>query len=156
MSIISIISVGKLKAPHWQKAADDYITRLKRMWQIRKVDLRDGSPQAAPIQRSQEEGERILAAIEPGMIVIAMDERGKTYDSITFAGFLDECMQNKARQPAFVIGGAYGLSDAARARADFLLSLGPMTLPHELAQVVLLEQIYRANTIIGGQPYHHG
>ena len=156
MGIISIISVGKLKAPHWQKAADDYITRLKRMWQIRKIDLRDGSPQAAPIQRSQEEGERILAAIEPGMIVIALDERGKTYDSIKFAGFIDECMQNKAGQPAFIIGGAYGLSDAVRARADFLLSLGPMTLPHELAQVVLLEQIYRANTIIGGQPYHHG
>ena len=73
MSIISIISVGKLKAPHWQKAADEYITRLKRMWQIRKIDLRDGSPQAAPLQRSQEEGERILAAIEPGMIVIALD-----------------------------------------------------------------------------------
>ena len=155
MSIISIISVGKLKAPHWQKAADEYITRLKRMWQIRKIDLRDGSPQAAPLQRSQEEGERILAAIEPGMIVIALDERGKTYDSISFAKFLDECMQNKARQPAFIIGGAYGLSDAVRARADFLLSLGPMTLPHELAQVVLYEQLFRATTIMANRTYHY-
>lgn len=66
MSIISIISVGKLKAPHWQKAADEYITRLKRMWQIRKIDLRDGSPQAAPLQRSQEEGNLHIGGYRAG------------------------------------------------------------------------------------------
>lgn len=155
MSIITIISVGKLKTPHWQSSAKEYITRLGRTWQIRKIDVRDGNSQALAVQRSKEEGERILAAIEPGMVVIALDERGKSYDSVKFAEFLEACIQNKARQACFIIGGAYGLSDAVRSRADYLLSLGEMTFPHELAQVILLEQIYRAATILGGQPYHH-
>lgn len=155
MSVISIINVGKLKTPHWQDAANEYITRLKRVWQIKQIVVRDGKPQASPVQRSQEEGERILAAIEPGMIVIGLDERGKSFDSVAFASFMESCLQNKTRQPCFIIGGAYGLSDAVRAKADHLISLGPMTFPHELAQVLLLEQIYRAHTILTGQPYHH-
>lgn len=155
MSLISIISVGKLKTPHWRDAANEYITRLKRVWQIKQIVVRDGKSQASPVQRSLEEGERILAAIEPCMIVIGLDERGKSFDSINFAKFMESCLQNKTRLPCFIIGGAYGLSDAVRTKTEYLVNLGPMTLPHELAQVLLLEQIYRAHTILTGQPYHH-
>ena len=155
MNRLSIISVGKLKAPHWQKAAAEYITRLSRVWQIKQITVRDGEAEL-PKKRSEQEGERILAALEPEMIMICLDERGRACNSMQFAVLLAEWMQNKARHPCFVIGGAYGLSEAVRKQADSLLSLGPLTLPHELAQVVLMEQLYRAWTIQNGQPYHHG
>ncbi|MBQ4133787.1 MAG: 23S rRNA (pseudouridine(1915)-N(3))-methyltransferase RlmH [Desulfovibrionaceae bacterium] len=155
MNKVTIVSVGKLKSSHWQKAAAEYITRLGRVWQINQLAVRDGDARSSPQKKSEQEGERILAALEPEMVVVCLDERGKAPTSLQFAGLLAEWMQNKARHPCFVVGGAYGLSEAVRGRADYLLGLGPLTLPHELAQVLLLEQLYRAWTIQTGQPYHH-
>lgn len=155
MSRLTIISVGKLKSPHWREAAAEYLTRLERVWQINLIAVRDGEAQSAPEKRAEQEGARIAAALTPEMIVLCLDERGKAYTSAQFSDLLVECMRNKARQPCFVIGGAYGLSEAVRQRADRLISLGPLTLPHELAQVVLIEQLYRAWTIQTGRPYHH-
>lgn len=155
MSKICVISVGKLKSAHWQAAAKDYITRLRRVWQISEIVLRDGGAALTPEQRSKEEGTRILGALDNDQIVICLDEQGKHLTSRQFAGFLSDCFANRARYPCFIIGGAYGLDGEVKARASHCLCLSAMTFTHELAQVVLWEQLYRAHSILGGSPYHH-
>ena len=159
MSKICVISVGKLKSAHWQEAAKDYITRLRRVWQISEITLRDGYAALSPEQRSQEEGIRILNALNTGQpneqIVICLDEQGKDLTSLQFANFLSDCFVNRARYPCFVIGGAYGLDAEVKGKASHCLRLSAMTFTHELAQVVLWEQLYRAQSILNGSPYHH-
>ena len=155
MSNICVISIGKIKTAHWQAACEDYITRMQRVWQIRSIVLRDGNSAATAGKRMQEEGERILAALEPSFIAIGLDERGKTFSSREFAALMQACLENKARQPCFIIGGAYGLSPQVKKSCERLISLGPMTFPHELAQTLLMEQLYRAQSILAGSPYHH-
>ena len=155
MSTICVISIGKIKTSHWQAACKEYITRMQRVWQIRSIVLRDGNTAATPAKRMEEEGVRILAALEPSFIPIALDERGKTFSSREFATFIKNHLENKARQPCFIIGGAYGLSQEVKNKCEHLISLGPMTFPHELAQTLLMEQLYRAQSILAGSPYHH-
>ena len=155
MSTISVISIGKIKTSYWQAACKEYITRMQRIWQIRSIVLRDGNTAATPAKRMEEEGGRILAALEPSFIPIALDERGKAFSSREFATFINGCLENKARQPCFIIGGAYGLSEEVKSKCERLISLGPMTFPHELAQTLLMEQLYRAQSILAGSPYHH-
>ncbi len=155
MSTICVISIGKIKTPYWQAACKEYTTRMQRVWQIRPIILRDGNTAATPIKRMEEEGTRILAALEPSFISIGLDERGKTFSSREFAALLKNCLENKARQPCFIIGGAYGLSQEVKNKCEQLISLGPMTFPHELAQTLLMEQLYRAQSILAGSPYHH-
>lgn len=155
MNTICIISIGKLKTPHWLAASREYITRLQRVWQIREIALRDGHKAASPEKRMQEEGERILAALEDAFIPICLDERGKSMSSPNFAQFMENCLENKSRMPCFIIGGAYGLSNEVKSVCEHKISLGPMTFPHELAQVLLMEQLYRAYSILVGLPYHH-
>lgn len=82
--------------------------------------------------------------------------QGSSYSSEEFAAGLEKWLEDPIRRPCFILGGAFGLSDEVRERCDRLISLGPMTLPHELARVVLLEQLYRAMTILKGTGYHHG
>jgi 23S rRNA (pseudouridine1915-N3)-methyltransferase len=98
------------------------------------------------------EAERLASRIA-GATIVACDERGTTMTSVKFATFLQDARE-RARDLAFVIGGAYGLSDALRDGAQARLALAPWTLPHELARLVLAEQLYRAGTIVRGEPYH--
>jgi 23S rRNA (pseudouridine1915-N3)-methyltransferase len=101
------------------------------------------------------EGERILAALRPGERVVALDERGKLLDSRQFAAQLGTWRDQGSRQVAFVVGGAYGLDPSVRERADLVLSLSPMTFPHQLVRLLFAEQLYRATAILQGSPYHH-
>jgi 23S rRNA (pseudouridine1915-N3)-methyltransferase len=99
------------------------------------------------------EGERLLERVPSTARLVACDERGDRLTSAQFATLVGEA-RDRAQDLAFMIGGAYGLSDAVRARADRALQLAPWTLPHELARLVLAEQIYRAGTLVRGEPYH--
>lgn len=155
MSTICVISIGKIKTPHWALACEDYITRMQRVWQINSIVLRDGHSAKSAAQRVQEEGVRIMAALNLAFIPIALDERGKTFSSRAFANFITQNLENKTRQLCFIVGGAYGLSEEVKNACTALISLGPMTFPHELAQTILMEQLYRAHSIIAGLPYHH-
>jgi 23S rRNA (pseudouridine1915-N3)-methyltransferase len=105
--------------------------------------------------RGRLEGQRLLQAVRTDDYLICLDERGTSMPSRAFAAFLDEISAHAARTPCFVLGGPFGLAEAVRSRAGYILSLGPMTLPHELARVVLLEQLYRAEAILRKTPYHH-
>ncbi|MBK9514139.1 MAG: 23S rRNA (pseudouridine(1915)-N(3))-methyltransferase RlmH [Flavobacteriales bacterium] len=111
--------------------------------------------QGAPTYQQKLEGERLLSALKPGEKVVVLDERGMTMGSPEFAGLLGRWQDQGVRQVAFVVGGAYGLSDAVRQRADLVLSLSSMTFPHQLVRITLTEQVYRAFSILGGSGYHH-
>ena len=154
----SIICVGKIKTPHWRSAAEDYLQRLARAWQIKHIIVRE-SGDHAPEERNKREGAFIIEALSQpemsGALIIALDEGGEMCSSMDFSKQLQLCWEKENRMPCFIIGGAYGLCPTIRQKAHRVLSLGPMTFPHELAQVLLLEQLYRADAILRGAPYHH-
>ena len=106
-------------------------------------------------QIKEKEGELILKNIRPSDEVILLDEHGKEYRSVTFAKMLEEKMSRSGRDLVFVIGGAYGFSGDVYARADSKISLSQMTFSHQMIRLIFTEQIYRACTIIKGEPYHH-
>ena len=122
---------------------------------LREQLVKDGDAALPVPERNKIEGQRILAALTPQDICICMDERGKAHTSEQFAAFLERLSENATAAPCFIIGGAFGLDESVRTAARHVISLGPMTLPHELARVVLLEQLYRAEAIVRRVPYHH-
>ena len=152
---VSILSVGH-RMPAWiQEGFQEYTRRMPP--EIR-VDLVELKPEERGAGRSTEraktlEGERILAALPGGAALIALDERGKGVSTQGLSVMLSEWMRDGSH-PAFVIGGADGLSEAVRNRADKIVSLSMLTLPHGLARVLLAEQLYRAWTILARHPYH--
>ncbi|MCL1889890.1 MAG: 23S rRNA (pseudouridine(1915)-N(3))-methyltransferase RlmH [Desulfovibrionaceae bacterium] len=150
----SIISIGQLKASFWKEAAEFYRNRLSRSWRIREIRLRDADSALPPALIKEREGERIMAALPAGHTLICLDGRGEGWSSETLAGRL-EAFRAASSPPCFIIGGAWGLSEAALSVAALRLSLGPMTLPHELAQVILWEQLFRADAILRRSGYHH-
>ena len=152
---LRIVAVGRLRTPFWKAAADHYVERLVRWRAFTETIVRDGDPALPIVDRNALEGKGILAALTPADTPVALDERGKTFTSRQFSPFLEQLSENAGRRPCFIIGGAYGLDEAVRQRAWKLVSLSSMTFPHELARVLLLEQLYRAECIIRKVPYHH-
>ncbi len=155
---VSIVSVGKIKTSHWQDAARDYLQRLGRSWQIKLVTVREARDHSLE-ERNRREGAHILDALADmdmaASLIIALDEGGDLNTSVQFSELLRLCWEKENRVPCFIIGGAYGLCPEVLGKARRVLSLSPMTFPHELAQILLLEQLYRADAIMRGTPYHH-
>jgi len=144
---VRLIAVGKIKEPSWKERAYAYTARLKPFATLEVLEARDAD--------AEREGERILKALEKERgRIFAMAEEGKTFTSEKFAEKLG-MLRDASQDAVFIIGGAYGLSDAVKARADELLALSPMTFTHEMARVVLLEQLYRGFSILHGTGYHH-
>lgn len=155
MKSILCLAVGKVKTPHWLQAAGHYAKLLGRFVDLEQGVVKDGAGHLSPRARNAEEGASLLAKLGSRDLVLGMDARGRCCNSEEFALLLQTWLEDPIRRPCFVLGGAYGLAPEVTSRCDILLSLGPMTLPHELARVVLLEQLYRAMTIIRGTGYHH-
>ena len=132
----------------------EYETRAARYWPLDIHEVREESARSssADVVRARE-AERLAAKVPSGALVVACDERGRSMTSSEFASWL-QGERESARDVAFVIGGAYGLAPALRDRSANRLALAPWTLPHELARLVLAEQLYRAGTIVRGEPYH--
>lgn len=151
---ILLVVVGRLKERFWRDAADEYLKRLGPYATIRVVEIIDRDSGRDLTRALAEEGADIVRALPDGAHVIALDVGGRQLSSEGFSARLDELALDGRSNLAFVIGGSVGLDAAVLARADERLSLGPMTLPHNLARVVLLEQIYRAFRISRGEPYH--
>ena len=150
-----LLCVGKVKTPFWREAAAHYAERLGRWRRVELVEVRDGDAALAPAARSAQEGKHLLEALGPsGMPLIALDEGGEALDSPGLAALLRR-LDEQALRPTFVIGGPFGLSPEVRAASTRRLSLSAMTWPHELARVLLLEQLYRAECILRKVPYHH-
>jgi 23S rRNA (pseudouridine1915-N3)-methyltransferase len=147
---IKIAWIGKTKEPAIASLTEEYLKRISRYVLAEGLPVRD---EAALLEMS---GRSATTKVAPKSTLILMDSRGKEFTSEQFAKFLGDYQDRNPVPLIFAIGGADGFSDAARAAAQPTISLGKMTLAHELARVVLLEQIYRAFTILKGHPYHSG
>ena len=152
---LRIITVGRPHATFWKDAAAHYLERLSRWRQMTDTIIRDSDPALPVPRRVEEEGRRILAAVTPQDIVVCLDEKGRSMTSREFSRFLEGMSTDATRRPCFIVGGPFGLHDDVRQKARHLIAFGPQTLPHELARVVLLEQLYRAETLLRNMPYHH-
>lgn len=155
MARCRIICVGKLKTGYWQQACEHYLRLLKPVRPVEIVEVRDGDARLAPEARPGQEGGRILAQLAPNDWPIALHETGRMLTSREFAALLGECDMERLKRPAFIIGGPFGLAEDVLRAAGMRLSLSPMTWPHELARVLLTEQLYRAESILRNRPYHH-
>lgn len=151
---IRVAAVGKLKEAYWRAACDEYRKRLARYAEVDVVELPDRSLSRGAEAALATEGADILRALVPGSRVIALDIGGVQRDSKALAAWLERAMVDGVSDVTFVIGGSAGLATSVLEQADERLSLSPMTLPHQLCRVVLLEQVYRAFRIIRGEPYH--
>jgi 23S rRNA (pseudouridine1915-N3)-methyltransferase len=150
---ITVVAVGKVREKHWQAALAEYEKRLHFYTNFKLVEVKDAVgrfPDAAAVQR---EGEQILKAAADSSRLILLSAEGKTMDSPGLAHFLQTQIERYGRL-AFLIGGPLGFAAEITAAADEQLSLSRLTFPHELARVVLLEQLYRAFTILNNEQYH--
>lgn len=151
---IRLIVVGRSERGFVADGTAHYLNRLARTMAVEQLVLPEAGKGDASFQQRQE-SERILAALKPGERVVVLDERGTVLTSPRFAAQLGQWRDQGVRQTAFVIGGAYGMTDAVRSRADLVLALSAMTFPHQLVRVLFAEQLYRAFAILQGSPYHH-
>jgi len=151
---LRIITVGK---PHafWKDAGEHYLQRISRFRQVTETVIKDSDPALPTPRRVEEEGKRILAALAPQDVVVCLDEKGRFMTSREFSRFLEGMSTDATRRPCFIVGGPFGLHDSVRQKAKHLIAFGPQTFPHELARVVLLEQLYRAESLVRNMPYHH-
>lgn len=156
---VSIIAVGRLKDGPERELYLKYAKRIDEagrkiaLGPVTLVEVPEGR-QSSAAQRREDEAGRLLTRTEGATLIVALDETGKTMGSAAFSRWLGEQRDDGQREIAFLIGGADGQGAAAIAAAKIKLSLGPMTLPHGLARIVLAEQIYRAATLLAGHPYH--
>lgn len=150
-----ILCVGKIRTSFWREAAEHYGRRIRRWRPLEVSEVRDGDASLPVPRRNEQEGRRLREALTPQDIPLVMDERGASLTSSQFAALLRELDRQAAGRPCFIIGGPFGLDEGIRAAGRRTLCLGPMTLPHELARVLLLEQLYRAECIARNIPYHH-
>ena len=155
---MALVCMGRLKEKYWRDAAAEYEKRLSRFGKWETIELPDlpepaNSSPAIEEQIKKKEGEAILARIRDGDIVVCLCIDGRQMDSVQLSAKLTELIDT-GRRVVFVIGGSLGLSPEVVRRAQMKLSFSPMTFPHQLARVMLLEQTYRALKIAAGERYH--
>ncbi|MBO6082195.1 MAG: 23S rRNA (pseudouridine(1915)-N(3))-methyltransferase RlmH [Bacteroidales bacterium] len=153
---LTLLTVGKTDVRWVRDGLDLYVSRLKHYVPFSLVEIPElkNASALSQDQIKEREGELILAALKPADEVVLLDEHGKQYRSVEFAQYLQERM-NRGRDLVFVVGGAYGFSQKVYDRAPGRLSLSPMTFSHQMVRTVFAEQLYRAFTILRGEPYHH-
>jgi 23S rRNA (pseudouridine1915-N3)-methyltransferase len=150
---IRLLTVGRDRSGLFEPAVEEYARRLSHYCRFELVELKESKATFDPGRAVEEEGKALLQRIGPTETVVALDAGGKALSSAAFAGQLGRFV-SEGRDLAFCIGGTNGLSDAVKARARLVLSLSPMTFPHRLARVIAAEQLYRAFTLLRGEPYH--
>jgi 23S rRNA (pseudouridine1915-N3)-methyltransferase len=141
---VHLIAVGKMKSGPHKALFDDYKKRLTGKFDLSEMDART----------TADEHKKIIEAIDPAKPLVLCDERGKTFNSRDMAAALSKIAETRGGPIQVVIGGADGLNDDIRARADLCLSFGTMVWPHMLVRVMLMEQLYRCQQILAGHPYH--
>ena len=154
MKPVRLIVVGQAKAPYFRDACVHYLEALRRYLPAEELIVRDGKS-ADPSRRKAEEAKAVLGRLLPRDFVVILDEHGTSLASRELAGKLRGMIEDPGRAPCFIIGGAFGLAPAVLAACRHKISLSPMTFTHEMARVLLMEQLYRADAILRGSPYHH-
>lgn len=153
----TLLVVGKTVEPYFVDAINEYIQRTKHYltFEMEVIpELKNAKSMSKEMQK-EKEGELILKALQPGDVVVMLDEGGKEMRSIEFASFMERKMNSVNKRLVFVIGGPYGFSPKVYAAAHEKISLSRMTFSHQMVRLVFMEQLYRAMTILNGTPYHH-
>jgi len=155
--VIDLIVTGKSDSAQVSELVELYRRRINHYVKFNLITLPGlkHTKNLTPEEQNKQEGERLLALLAPGDYVALLDERGDEYRSIEFAAWLRQRMNASVRRLVFVIGGPYGFSPQAAGRADALISLSRMTFSHQIVRAIFAEQLYRAFTILGNEPYHH-
>ena len=153
---ISIIAIGKIREKFIKDGVDEFIKRIRPYSPLKVIEIEPEDIRYAckEIKGLEVEAEKILNQIPGNAYVIALDIQGKQLDSQDFASKIKEINASGLNQLVFIIGGSIGLNDKVKKRADYSLSFSKMTFPHQLARLLLLEQIYRAFKISNNEPYH--
>lgn len=152
-----LILVGKTVNKHFVDLIDDYASRVKHYigFDIITIPELKNTKNLSADQQKQQEGELILKQIQSGDHVVLMDEHGKELRSVEFSKYMEQRMQTVSKRLVFIIGGPYGFSSEVYAKANEKLSLSKMTFSHQMVRLIFVEQLYRAMTIMRGEPYHH-
>jgi 23S rRNA (pseudouridine1915-N3)-methyltransferase len=154
---VLVVAVGRVKGA-LAEAVTDHEARARRYWKLEVIEVAAGAKGAgaAPARVREAESERLLGKLPAGIEVVALTRVGRAMSSGELSAYLQGLGTRSAAGTAFVIGGAFGLGEEVLARAARTLTLSALTLPHEMARLVLSEQLYRAGTIARGEPYHKG
>ena len=150
--MITLVAIGKKHESWIVEGLERYSKRLQGPWKSEWCLFPHSASEG--VMARQEESERILAMLKPDDVVILLDEKGKLLDSPTLSSRIEEYFMS-GRRIVFVIGGAYGVDDRLMQRANLVWSLSPLVFPHQLVRILLVEQLYRAQSIAAGHPYHH-
>ncbi|MBD5315602.1 MAG: 23S rRNA (pseudouridine(1915)-N(3))-methyltransferase RlmH [Bacteroides sp.] len=154
---IVLMTVGKTTTEYLRKGIEMYTARINRYMQFELNELPDirNTKSLTEAQQKEREGELILSALQPSDAVVLLDERGREMTSREFADEIDRYGIRGTKRLVYIVGGPYGFSAKVYDRANAKLSLSRMTYPHEMVRLFFTEQIYRAMTILRGEPYHH-
>lgn len=149
-----VLWLGKTRDPWIKAGVAEYAGRIGRYLPLGIDELKD-EKDATLDEGRRREGERLLKQVTPQTVLVVLDERGEQLNSLKFAEFIGKHRDSGTQELAFAIGGAYGFSDEVRSRAKKVMALSVMTFTHQMIRPFLLEQIYRACTILNNEPYHH-
>ena len=154
---ICFVCVGQVKKAGISEAAAEYLKRIKRYTGVEVMEVKDesASPKTPREDILRAEGGRLLSKIKPGDYIAVLADSGKEMTSGAFSKHIEGLMVSGRKRLVFIVGGSYGIHQEVYDRADIVLSLSRMTLPHDLARLVLYEQVYRAFTIMRNEPYSH-
>jgi len=154
---IQLICVGKTERSYLKDGESEYLKRLKHYCNFEKLEIPElkNAKKLSEEQIKTEEGRLILSKIDPSTQLILLDENGKSFSSVGFSKFLQKKFNQGGKSLVFVVGGAYGFSQELYSRANGKISLSEMTFSHQMVRLFFIEQIYRALTILKGEPYHH-
>lgn len=154
---IELLAIGKTKTKYISDGTEEYLKRLRRYVPYGITELPDvkNAGRISKEEQKTAEGRQILASVSPSDYVVLLDERGRQYTSMEFAGKLEALLASGRKRLVMIIGGPYGFSKEVYDRADELLSLSKMTFSHEMIRLFITEQVYRAMTILRNEPYHH-
>ncbi|MGB7393039.1 MAG: 23S rRNA (pseudouridine(1915)-N(3))-methyltransferase RlmH [Pricia sp.] len=155
---IRLLAIGKTDSKALQQLISEYEKRLKHYVRFELIAIPDlkNTKNLSEIQQKEKEGELILKKLDAIDVMVLLDENGKHYSSVGFSQFLQKKMNAGIKRLVFVIGGPYGFSDAVYARSQGRISLSKMTFSHQMVRLFVVEQVYRAFTILRNEPYHHG
>ncbi len=152
---LTLLVVGKTTLKEIKSVCDEYNKRINHYCKMEGIMVESPSKAGDQSKMKEKEGEAILKKINPGDYLILLDDKGKEFSSTQFASYLEGLFNQSLKNIVFVVGGAYGFSEAVYKRANAKLSLSKMTFSHQIIRVIFYEQLYRAFTIINKEPYHH-
>jgi 23S rRNA (pseudouridine1915-N3)-methyltransferase len=154
---VKFICIGKTGKSFLEEGENEYLKRLKHYIPVERIEIPDlkNAKKLTFDQIKDQEGKEILSKIQAGDHLILLDERGDFFSSVQFSNFLQQKFNSGGKAIAFVVGGAYGFSDEVYNAAAGKISLSKMTFSHQMVRMIFFEQLYRAMTILRGEPYHH-